>query len=107
MYWTQSGSDWTSTEAQRTVIVDEIAGLEWHDLPVSGAPACQGLALGDIIKQASGKHVAVAWNGVLNNRYGLLGLTSLFKNGEAKSYWIDVGTAATCLCVDFVPHGTS
>jgi hypothetical protein len=102
--WMKAGNKWTKTKSQRGTIHNEIERLTWHDIePGLQAPMSQGLALKSIMQDVRGRHEAVAWDGVLYERYCLLGLQTRYKNGVAKSYWIDTGTEISCLCADFTP----
>lgn len=95
-----AGKVHTDTDAKRAAIECEIDRLEWHPLPAS-APACQGWALGRLIGMLDGSHKQVAWNGVLADRYGLLGLETHYPESVVRSYWLDTGTGVTFLAQDF------
>jgi len=102
MEWTEVGTEYTDTPAKQKMILDEVAGLKWHDL-VEGleGPMSPVLALKGICEEIKGRHKRVAWNGILFERYGLLAIETHYKNGICYSFWLDAGVGCTCLCQHF------
>ena len=103
--WAKSGAQFTDTVEKRAEIEAEIASLEWHEVaPGLEAPGMQGEALKAVMCDVPGRHVAVAWNGIVNRHDALLGLETHYKDGIAKSYWLDWSDRATSLCHTFTPR---
>jgi hypothetical protein len=106
--WTELGRKYTDTRAKRDAVLAEVASFEWHDFILGGveAPMMQGLALQEIINHPKfGRPLAVSWNGVLQNRYSLLGVRHKFKDCMVNSFWLDTGTEVTCLLTERLEDG--
>ncbi len=96
--WMDTGRELVDQAGGQAAILTEIAALSWHALPCSDVPAMQGLALGHLIKKVvTGKVHQIAWDGVLCNRYGLIGIEAEYTNGSYRHYWADTGTGLTPL----------
>lgn len=91
---------WAKTISQRGKIKAEVQRLEWHKTEGGlKGPMSQTLALQAITDDIGGTVIAVAWNGVINDRYALLGVRRVFNNPEddkdvrphviEETYWID------------------
>ena len=74
---------WAKTTSQRGKIKAEIQRFEWHKTEDGlKGPMSQTLALQAITDDIGGTVIAVAWNGVINDRYALLGVRRVFNNAE-------------------------
>ena len=105
--WTEIGQKYTDTKIKKDAVLAETLRLEWHDLPGDGtliAPMSQGCAINTIIadKDIGGRPIAVSWNGVIENRYCLIGVRYVFKDAIVNSYWLDIGTEIMCLLTEKV-----
>ena len=90
--WMETGQELTEQAGGQEVVLSEVAALNWHTLPCS-APFCQGWAIGHLIKEViKGKPTLIAWDGVLCNRYDLIGIEATYPNGTYRHYWADTGT---------------
>lgn len=101
-----------ASEEQRAEVERIIAGLTWHEMPVSDVPACPGLAIREVIAQLDlPKVTRVAWGGLIEEpdpadprwtaAYELLGIEANYSNGTAQLYVLDKGGECTPLCADF------
>jgi hypothetical protein len=96
--WMDTGRALVERAGGQEAILTEINALSWHALPCSDVPAMQGLALGHLIKEVvTGKVRQIAWDGVLCNRYDLIGIEAEYTNGSYRHYWADTGTGLTPL----------
>lgn len=104
--WTESGKEYTNTGKQRLEIEREIDNLKWHDLePGLNGPMSPMLAIKAILVDLPSKHMAIAWNGALQDRYGFYGIRTRYKSGVGHSYWLDYGVGCACVCHRYTPDG--
>lgn len=91
--WMDTGREFVKGAGEQAAILAEVERLTWHPLPCQNAPAMQGLALGHLIRHVvTGKPTRIAWDGVLCNRYDLVGIEATYTNGTYRHYWADTGT---------------
>lgn len=98
--WTNVGHG----HASRREITREIDALTWHTVPTS-APACPGLAIGAVVEQLDlpRRLSAIAWDGVIADRYGLYGIETTYSDGRARIYVLDKGSEVIPVASDFWP----
>jgi hypothetical protein len=90
--WMDTGAEFTAQAGGQAVILAEVGALAWHPLPCKDVPFSQGYALGHLIKEVvKGQVKQIAWDGVLVNRYGLIGIEAEYPNGAFRHYWADTG----------------
>ena len=101
--WTNTGSKYNRTEAQRARLAKAFEALKLEPLPES-LPAGPGLTIKEVIREFRIPRVTrIAWSGVYMNRYGLYAIEGNYTNGRAVLYVLDVGTRAIPLASDFFP----
>lgn len=91
--WTEVGKGVNQGE-----VLNQIAQLEWH--PVTSETMSLPMAPGEAIKKLISefripKVSAIAYNGILQNRYGFYGIEGNYKNGRARIYVMDKGSVLT------------
>ena len=91
--WMTTGAEFTEQAGGQAAILAEVDALTWHPLPCKDVPFSQGWALGHLIKEVvTGTPLQIAWDGVLCNRYGLIGIEARYAAGAFRHYWADTGT---------------
>lgn len=103
--WMKVGARY-STKARRPQLVQVMNELEWH--PVKGKmtlPFSPGEGIKAVIAELNLPKVsALAWNGALefSGEYpSLYGIEANYKNGRARLFVVDNGTALLPVCADF------
>ena len=94
MDWMNQGQSFIRGIGGQGAVLNEIARLTWHNLcKGQSAPMSQGIALNTLLQEVvKGRATQIAFDGVLKDRYALLGIEATYKNGTYRHYWADVGT---------------
>jgi len=91
--WMESGQEMVAQAGGKAALLAEIDRLTWHPLPCRDVPFMQGYALGHLIKEViHGQVRRIAWDGLLCERYDLIGIEAEYPNGTYRHYWADTGT---------------
>ena len=99
--WKNVGLEYCPVE-DRSTMEAEIEHLEWHSLSQKDVPFSQGEAIKAVIQEFRLPKVSqVAWNGVIGDRYALLGIECNYENGRVRLYVLDHGCGVCPICVDF------
>lgn len=103
--WTSYGEEYADSQKKKDAVLAEAHRAEWRALPGDGtlsAPMSQGMAIQAILDDKIARPLAVSWNGVLENRYCLIGARYQFADRVVNSYWLDTGTSISCLLTERV-----
>lgn len=99
--WTTTGKEYT--EGKHDEMSAIFNRMQWREIPCS-----MGMMPGEAIKAAIRQlHIPKVSHVACSNElapYGLEGITGHYKNGEARVYLIDTGTAIIPLATDFYPE---
>jgi len=100
--WTNVGSEYNSTEGQKTSLSGMFNRLSWETIEQGKEVAfCPGEAIKQAIRQLS---IPKASHFAISNElapYGLVAVRGHYKNGMAEVFIIDEGSSLTVLASDF------
>lgn len=100
--WFKIGATYNGTAQKKGQMSANIAKLEWQALPLENVPMAPGMAIEKLIQEFKIPKVSqVAWNVVVMNRYGLIGIEGNYKNGRARIYALDRGADLIPVAADF------
>jgi len=95
--WMSTGQEFVAQAGGQAAVLAEIERLTWHPLPCS-APMMQGYAIGRLIADfVTGRATAIAYDGILCDRYDLIGIRAEYANGTYRHYFVDTGTVLVSL----------
>lgn len=103
--YTTVGAAYTNTPELQRTLDEHIARLTWEPLvPGKRLPMMPGLGIrGAIETLRIPKVSAIAYNGVIADRYALYGIEATYANGRARIYILDRGADLLVLASDFEP----
>jgi len=95
--WMSTGSEFVAQAGGQSAVLAEIERLTWHQLPCS-APMMQGYAIGRLIADfVKGRATEIAYDGILCDRYDLIGIRAEYANGTYQHIFADTCTLLVSL----------
>jgi len=95
--WMSTGQEFVAQAGGQAAVLAEVERLTWHTLPCS-APMMQGYAIGRLIADfVKGHATEIAYDGILCDRYDLIGIRAEYANGTYRHYFVDTGTVLVSL----------
>ena len=101
--WTQVGSEYNATDAQKERLSKAFNRMEWQ-APEGDGPMIPVLGINEAIRELRLPKVShVSFNSHDLAPFGLYGVRAHYKNGRVDVYLIDEGTVLTVLASDLHP----